>query len=90
MKNGLLTISTFISVVLFPWPLSVLLALTASLSEPLVPLAAGIFADTLYYAPQAQILPVFTLYGAVASIGAVFVRRWLRASPVRDLWHIGS
>lgn len=80
IKSGLLTVSTFVSVVLFPWPFTALLALATSLSEPLVPLAAGLFADTLYYAPQAGGLPVFTLYGAAISLIAVFVRRWLRAS----------
>ena len=52
MMRGILTSLTFISTVLFPWPLTVLLALAISLFEPLVPLAAGLFADTLYHAPQ--------------------------------------
>lgn len=74
IQNGILTVATFISVLLFPWPLSVLFAVAASFFEPLVPFAAGIFADTLYYAPYAGTLPVFTLYGLGLSIIAVFVR----------------
>jgi len=83
IKNGILTVSTFVSAVLFPWPLTALLALVASFFEPLVPLAAGLFADTLYYAPQAGALPTFTLYGLLLSIIAVLVRGQLRASIMR-------
>ena len=82
-RDGILTISTLISAVLFPWPLTALLAFIASLREPLVPLAAGLFVDTLYYAPQAGALPTFTLYGLIVSIIAVLVRRQLRTSIMR-------
>ncbi len=83
IRNGILTITTFISVILFPWPLTVLLALITSLYEPLVPLAVGLFADTLFYVPQAGRFPICTLLGFLTSVMAVFVRRQLRASPVR-------
>lgn len=82
MMRGILTLTTLISVVLFPWPLAVLLAIAASFLEPLVPLAAGIFADTLYYAPQAEMLPVFTLWGVAVTIAAFLVRGWLKASII--------
>lgn len=84
IRNGILTIATFVSVLFFPWPLSALLALIASCFEPLVPLAAGLFADTLYYAPSAGALPTFTLYGLVVSIVAALVRSRLRASSIRE------
>lgn len=74
---------TLASVVFFPWPLTVVLALTTSSLEPFVPLAAGIFADALYYAPQAQTVPLFTLVGAVCTAVAFFVRSRVRASLVR-------
>ena len=83
IRNGALTVSTFVSVIFFPWPLSVLLALVVSFFEPLVPLAAGIFADTLYYAPQAGI-PVFTLYGLALSVIAGAVRSRLSASIIGE------
>ena len=81
MMRGILTLLTFISTVLFPWPLTVLLALAVSLFEPLVPLAAGLFADTLYYAPQSGTAPIFTLRGAGDR------RRPLRAEPAKDEYH---
>lgn len=80
MIRGTLTLFTLASVVLFPWPFTVLLAISAASLEPLVPLAAGIFADTLYYSPQAHTLPLFTLYGALCTLLAFFVRSRVRAS----------
>lgn len=72
--RGILTVLTFISTVLFPWPLTLIFALAAAFFEPLVPLAVGLFADTLYYAPQAWAIPVFTIYGALVTAIAIFVR----------------
>jgi len=82
MIRGALTLLTFVSTVIFPWPLSVLLALAASLFEPLVPLAAGLFMDTLYYTPQAGTLPLYTLYGALATALAFLVRSRLKAGII--------
>ena len=73
-------IATFASAMVFPWPLTAFLACILSLSEPLVPLAAGIFADTLYYSPQGAFLPLFTLFGAGVTGIAFFVRSRLKAS----------
>ena len=84
MQNGILTIATFVSAVLFPWPLTALLAVITSFFEPLVPLAAGLFVDTLYYVPHAGAFPVFTLYGLLVSGIAVLVRSQLRASIIRE------
>ena len=83
MTRSLLTFLTFISVILFPWPLTALLALACSISVPLLPLAAGIFADTLYYTPQAHLLPLFSLFGALATAVAFFVRSRLETSSIR-------
>lgn len=82
MMRGTLTILTFISTVFFPWPLTAVLALGASLLDPLVPLAAGLFADTLYYAPHAGTLPMFTLYGALATALVFFVRSRLKTGSI--------
>ncbi|MHB8710537.1 MAG: hypothetical protein ACYC6X_03250 [Minisyncoccota bacterium] len=82
MMRGLLTGSSLISVIFFPWPFTVSLALISSLTEPLVPLAVGLFADTLYYAPSAGQLPLFTLFGAVATVIALLVRSRLRTGII--------
>ena len=83
--RGALTILTFVSVVFLPWPLTAILAIFASVFEPLVPLAVGLFADTLYYAPQTEVLPLFTFAGALLTAVAFFVRNRLKTGPVRDL-----
>lgn len=81
-RNGILTVSAFVSTLLFPWPLSAALALIASLFEPLVPFAVGIFADALYYVPQEGSIPSFALFGLAASLLAFFVRARLRESII--------
>lgn len=85
MMRAVFTFAALVSVIFFPWPFTVILALAVSYAEPLVPLAVGIFADTLYYAPPAGAFPFpfFTLCGAVVTIIAFLVRSRLRASPVR-------
>ena len=74
MMRGILTLSTLLSVIFFPWSLTLLLAVVTALFEPLVPLAAGIFADTLYYSPHAGLVPFWTLCGAGATVLSLFVR----------------
>lgn len=82
MIRGTLTLVSFISTVFFPWPLTAILAIGASVFEPLIPLSVGIFADTLYYAPLPGSLPVFTLYGALATALAFVVRSRLKTSII--------
>ena len=77
------TIFTFLSIVFFPWPFTACLALALSLFEPWLPLAAGIFADTLYYAPfHSGILPTFAFAGALATALAFLVRSRLKAGII--------
>ncbi|HUY05422.1 MAG TPA: hypothetical protein VMV62_01755 [Candidatus Paceibacterota bacterium] len=73
------TLLTFLSVLFFPWPLTAGLALGMALFEPLVPLAAGLFADTLYYVPHGGSLPLFTISGAIVTAVALFVHSRLKA-----------
>lgn len=84
MRRGTLTFLTFASVLFFPWPLAAALAAISALSVPLLPLAAGIFFDTLYYTPQTGALPLFALWGAVLTILAFFVRGRLNASIIGE------
>lgn len=83
MMRGTLMFLTLTSTILFPWPFAATLAVVGAFAEPLVPFAAGIFADTLYYTPHANALPLFTLYGAVVTIVTLIVRSRLRASIMR-------
>jgi len=84
MTRFLITILTFVSLLFFPWPFSAVLALVSSLSMPFLPLAAGIFADTLYCAPSTGMLPFFIFYGAMATCIALFVRSRLSSDIIRE------
>lgn len=81
MINGLITIVTFLSAIYFPWPFTALLALLGASVEPLLPLAAGLFADTLYYTPALG-FPYFTCFGALVTLLAFFVRSRLRTGSM--------
>ena len=83
MMRGALIVSTLVSVIFFPWPFTVLLAFAAAFTEPLMPLAAGLFADTLYYAPLGHVVPLATLAGAVVTLMALFVRSQLRTGIIK-------
>jgi len=84
MMRFALAILTFISLLFFPWPFSAVLALISSFFLPFLPLAAGIFADTLYYAPRTEVLPLFSFYGAVATCIALFVRSRLSSDIIKE------
>jgi len=81
MRQSIIVL-TFLSTILFPWPLTALLALLASSFEPLIPLSVGIFADTLYYVPHGTFLPAATLTGACVTVIAFFVRSRLKAGSI--------
>jgi len=83
MIRPLLALLTFFSVLFFPWLFSAILALVFSPFLPFLPLAAGLFADTLYYTPKTGILPLFTLCGALATGIAFLVRNRLSASIIK-------
>lgn len=78
MTGIALTIAALASAFLFPWPFTALIALAAAFWEPLVPLAAGILLDALYWTPAVHAWPYGTLAGAIASLGAFFLRSRLR------------
>jgi len=80
--NNFLSFFVFVSIIFFPWPIAAALALFSSLSIPLLPLAAGIFADTLYYSPSVTIVPFFTLCGALTTGVALLVRSRLKTSII--------
>ena len=82
MIRGVLVVSALVSTVLFPWPFTILLVLASTVGEPLTPLVVGIFADTLYYAPHAGALPVFSIYGAILTGVVFFVRSQLKTGTI--------
>ncbi len=83
MTRMMLACSAIISTIFFPWPFTALLALASSPVEPLLPLAVGIFMDTLYYTPSMRMPPFFVIIGAIATIIAFFVRNRIRTGIIK-------
>lgn len=84
MTRAILAFVTLVSAAIFPWPLAAVITLASSALEPLLPLAAGLFADVLYYEPRAGAFPLFTIGGAVATVLAYIVRNRLRTGTIEE------
>jgi hypothetical protein len=80
MVRMVLALSSFLSLFFFPYPLTLALSFAASLYIPFAALIVGIFADLWYLSwPEGSTaLPVATLLGGALSLGALFVRRFVR------------
>ena len=83
MMNILAILVPLVSLVFFPWPLTIVLALVSAVYEPLMPLSIGLLADMLYYTVGSGHLPMAALSGLVASIMAFFVRSRMRTGIIR-------
>lgn len=84
MIRGIVTVLSFFSAIFFPWQLTVGLVLGAVFFESWVPLAVGLFIDTLYYAPHVARVPFFTLAGALVTGIAFFVQSRLKTSSIKE------
>lgn len=82
MTRTILSSLTLVSLVVFPWPSTVFLAVASSFVEPLLPFGIGLLADAFYYAPHASAIPLFSLYGALCTIVVFFVRDRLRTDSI--------
>lgn len=78
LSLALLTAAT-LSLLFFPWPLTATLVALVALFIPAAPLALGLIADALYWAPGLYVLPLATTAGVLTTILALFVRS--RLSP---------
>jgi hypothetical protein len=68
-----------ISVLWFPWGITILCMCLVAGYEPLAAVGVGLFADTLYYTHGAYPFPLMTLVGVVAAVAAVLVRKFFEA-----------
>jgi hypothetical protein len=71
--------SAFLSVFFFPYPFTLFLSFIASVFVPWVAFIIGITQDALFMVPHEGRIPTATLLGAVASITALVVRRFVKA-----------
>lgn len=66
----------FLSLFLFPWPLTAVLAVGASFAFPLAALALGLAADALYYPGTG--IPYATLLGLAVMVFSYFVQQFAK------------
>lgn len=74
-----LVIGAFLSPFLFPYPFTLFLSFLASMTMPWVALLVGLLVDALFFTPQGGGIPLATILGGVASLGAIIVRRFIKA-----------
>jgi len=72
-----------ISLLFFPFSLTVILTLLAAYATPLMPLAIGVLADTLYFSRGVASVPFYTLVGFATTVVALLVRRFIETSIMR-------
>lgn len=70
------------SVFFFPYQATIVLSLVASLYFPPTALLVGILSDFLYYTYPA--FPSATATGVALSVGAYFVRRFIKARIISE------
>lgn len=80
--RGLFILFAFLAPFLFPYPLTLMISMLAGIIFPPVPLLVGLLVDALYYHPALAVPPYGTLFGAVASVAALFLGRFIRARIV--------
>ena len=74
----LLAIFALISPFFFPWQFVAVLAGIVLLRYPAIALAVGLELDALYLAPGAAPVAFATLWGALAMVVALLIRRFIR------------
>lgn len=70
--------AAFLSLFLFPYPLSLILSCVAGLFFPPAPFLVGVVGDLLYYHPSVSFIPYGVVWGSVLTVFVFFVRRFLR------------
>ena len=78
MLKYLLVALAFCSLVFFPYHVTLLLLFAAALAVPFAGIALGVTADALYFAHGLQRVPTLSILGLVATIAAIFLRRFVR------------
>jgi hypothetical protein len=72
---GAALMSTF----LFPYPFTLVLSFLASIFVPWLALMIGFMNDVLFMVPADDRIPTATILGALASLVALLVRRFIKA-----------
>ena len=71
-----------IAAFVLPWEAAALGAIGLSLLLPLTPLTLGLLLDALYYTHHVAVVPWCTLFGALGTLAAWYVRSRLSAGII--------
>ncbi len=77
MRIGSVAVA-FISLFVFPWPVSFALILVASVFMPLAGVTLGILSDLLYFVPGSAFVPYGSLFGLVCTVGSLLMQRFVK------------
>lgn len=78
MARYLTVLIALVSVLFFPYSVSLLVTIIAALAVPLAGVAVGMLTDAIYFTPHMGAFPKATVLGLLATIGAFLLRRFMR------------
>lgn len=84
MLRVLIPLASFVSLFVFPWPVSLFGIFATSLIVPPLGLALGIVADFLYFVPGATVVPYFSLFGLLSFVMALLVHRFVKTRIIGE------
>lgn len=70
--------AAFVSLFVFPWPVSAAFMLAASLFLPPAGIALGLVADLSYFVPGAALFPYLTVWGLACTLASLLVHRFVK------------
>lgn len=68
----------FVSLFVFPWPVSYALILLASIFLPLAGVALGILLDLVYFVPGSAFVPYGSLFGLLCTVFSLLMQRFVK------------
>lgn len=72
-------LGALLSSFLFPYPMTLVLSFAASVYVPWIAFMIGLMNDALYLVPHDGRIPTATILGALVSLSALVVRRFIKA-----------
>jgi len=74
----------FVSLFVFPWPVSYALILLASIFLPLAGVALGILLDLVYFVPGSAFVPYGSLFGLLCTVLSLLVQRFVKTRSIGE------
>jgi hypothetical protein len=68
----------FVSLFIFPWPVSFVAIALASIFLPFAGVALGVLADLIYFVPGSAFLPYASLFGLFCTVLSLLMQRFVK------------